>query len=134
MLQQHQNHVLPLQASVKSKAWGYQVWRGEDKGEMIITRCYKWDWRLVPKSEEEAFTKYDRSVRQPNVIPDKLHFAPLHEYLVMQGRKLKGDKSTERPHMQRVIRKMPYNRAILQSELEELEKEDIFTKETSVRT
>ena len=110
-----------LQTSVKSHAWGYQVFRGKDLGEVKITRCYKHDWRLVPKSEEESFIKYEKDLAPPPVIPDKLYFAPLHEYMISNERKISGDKSTERPYMQRVISKQPYNRAMLESELELLE-------------
>ena len=99
---------------------------------MKITRCYKHDWRLVPKSEEDSFIKYDKDlVPPPPVIPDKLYFAPLHEYLISSETKLKGDQSTERPYMQKVISKQPYNRAMLESELELL-KGDRFAGEPCI--
>ena len=101
-----------LQTSVKSHAWGYQVFRGKDLGERKITRCYKHDWKLVPKCEEETFIKYDKELAPPPVIPDKLHFAPLHEHMILNERKMSGDKSTERPFMQKVISKYSLSRAI----------------------
>ena len=120
-----------LQTSVKSHAWGHQVFRGNNLGEKKITRCYKHDWRLIPKSEEESFIKYDKDLAPPPVIPDKLYFAPLHEYLILNERKMSGDKSTERPYMQIVINKHSRSRAKLESELELLEG-DSFKGEPSI--
>ena len=120
-----------LQTSGKSRAWGYRVFRGQDLGEVKIASCYKHDWRLVPKSEEESFIKYDKDLVPRRIIPDKLYLAPLHEYFTLNERKISGDKSTERPYMQRVISRQPYNRAMLESELELLEG-DSFTGEPSI--
>ncbi len=117
-----------LQKSVKSRAWGYQVWRGEDKGEVCITRCYKHDWKLVPKSEEESFTQYDKPLKPPNIIPDKMDFAPLHEMWILQQRRLNGDDNAEKPQLQRVIKKEPNNRALLESEAKTLETGDLLAK------
>ena len=97
---------------------------------MPISRCYKWDWRLVPKTEEDSIKKFEKEIKPPNVIPDKLYFAPLHEHLIMQQRRTKGNMSCERPYMQRIIRKLPYNRAVLESEKDKLEKGDTFSQKT----
>ncbi len=113
---------------MKSKAWGYQVWRGEDKGEVCITRCYKHDWKLVPKSEEPTFTQYDKPLKPPSIIPDTMDFAPLHEMWILQQRRLNGDDDTEKPKLKKVIRKLRNNRALLESEVKILETGDSLAK------
>ena len=103
---------------MKSTAWGFQVWRGEAVGEKEMTRAYKWDWKLVPRDEEQLFLESQAPARPMPVVPETKTFAPLHEYMIMQQRKRQGVETDERPVMKTTVRQ---NNRARSADIQEIE-------------
>ena len=118
-----------FQKSRKSLAWGHKIWRGEYQGIECIETCYLPGWKLVPKSDEEALRNVNTPERPRTVIPDKLPFPPLFEYLLIQEQEREGKLVTERPMMKTVLNPSRANRAILQSEADMLSGKTDLTSE-----
>jgi len=106
MLQDTANH--------KSYAYGQKVFRGEASGEHLIKSCYKADWRLVPKHEEEAFLSVKAEVRPKNVVKSVLPFPPLMQHLIKEQQKEQG--LDDMPTLRIAIAKGVMNKAVLDTE------------------
>ena len=106
MLQDPANH--------KSYAYGQKVFRGEASGEHLIKSCYKADWRLVPKHEEEAFLSVKAEVRPKNVVKSVLPFPPLMQHLIKEQQKEQG--LDDMPTLRIAIAKSAMNKAVLDTE------------------
>ncbi len=79
---------LVFQASVKSIAYGRCVWRGEDQGYKKIKAAYKWDWRLVPKSEEKEFARLKVPPRPPPAeMSLEMPLTPVHALILNNERR-----------------------------------------------
>ena len=79
-----------------------------------IQTAWKADWRLVPKSEEEAFLSAVKDTRKPNVIPRYVEYPPLMEYLMRQQGEAAGKPVTEKPLLEIRIGKSKNNIAALE--------------------
>lgn len=71
----------PTQASIEPTmrhlAYGRQIFRGEDRGEMPITRTYKADWKLLPRHQQAEFLSRPCQPYKPVSPPEFLTLPPL---------------------------------------------------------
>ena len=82
---------------VQSSAYVRKIFRGQDFGEVNVTSCYKADWKLVPRADED---KYLNTVKKPlpqTVVPDSIPFPPLLDHFIMLERQQKAESLQERP-------------------------------------
>ena len=82
-----------------------------------IEACFKADWRLVPRNEEDKFTTLTTSTEKSrNVIESELRMPPLLENLVKQSREKAGEDVNLPIMLSRTIRHGSANRAVMDSE------------------
>ncbi|ESO01312.1 hypothetical protein HELRODRAFT_174863 [Helobdella robusta] len=100
----------PTQSSLnkrsESVAYGTQVFRGENMGEIKIRNGAKADWRLVMKQDEEEFLRKANSVpkRVKTEPPKAVRFPPLLEQFLIQEANERGNVSEEGPLLQLKVR------------------------------
>ena len=125
---QYTRSYLHLQESGDGRAWGLRVFRGKAVGERLIKRCYKADWRLVPRDKEEEFIKAVVTDRQPNIVPDNIPFPPLMEYMIKVDAERNGQPLTEKPSLKPQFYRGIVSNAIYESESDLLNQESASNK------
>lgn len=75
----------------KVRVWVEKVFRGKKiPGDVFIYRTsYKADYRLIPKDEEEKYTKICADLQRKNVTP-YVEYPPLFKELMLKDLEKKG--------------------------------------------
>ena len=70
----------------KSRAYGINIFRGENLGETKLTGEFKADWRIVLKQDEDIFLKKAGLLptKQKSNPPKTCRYPPLLEYMIMK--------------------------------------------------
>lgn len=99
-----------------------EIFRGESVGEQVVRSGFKPDWRLVPRHEEAEFLNRECEPRPLNKVPSHCDFPPLFMHFLLKDMKRKGADTSVKPRLPLIIRTGPDNRALMDSESEDLEK------------
>ena len=82
---------------VQSYAHAKKIFRGENCGDEVISKCFMADWKLVPRDEEHKYLNIVKKPRPRTVVPDAIPFPPLLNHFIMLERHQKGQPLDKPP-------------------------------------
>lgn len=94
-----------LQDMRKVRVHVEKMFRGKSELLTIESASYKWDYRLIPKDEEEKYlsSKVEQSI---TVLPKTMDFPPVLRELLIREAKARGETDIKEPRLDIVYNKM----------------------------